>query len=53
MVICGMSLGWAEPDAPETHLATERVPVPAFARFLERGAPGPLPRIDVPRRQRQ
>jgi nitroreductase len=35
MVVCGMSLGWADPDAPENRLATEREPVPAFARFLE------------------
>jgi nitroreductase len=32
-VICGMSLGRADPDAPENRLAPERAPVAAFARF--------------------
>lgn len=35
MVVCGMSLGYADPDAPENRLATEREPVSAFARFLD------------------
>jgi nitroreductase len=35
MVVCGMSLGWADPDAPVNRLVTERVPVAEFARFLE------------------
>jgi nitroreductase len=35
MVVCGMSLGHADPNAPENQLVTERVPVSAFARFLE------------------
>jgi nitroreductase len=35
MVVCGMSLGRAEPDAPENHLVTEREPVSGFARFHE------------------
>jgi len=35
MVVCGMSLGWADPDAPENRLVTEREPVSAFARFHE------------------
>jgi nitroreductase len=35
MVVCGMSLGYADPDAPENRLVTEREPVSAFARFLE------------------
>ncbi len=35
MVVCGMSLGWADPHAPENRLVTEREPVSAFARFLE------------------
>ena len=34
MVVCGMSLGHADPDAPENRLVTERAPVAAFARFL-------------------
>jgi nitroreductase len=32
-VVCGMSLGYADPDAPENRLVTEREPVPGFARF--------------------
>jgi nitroreductase len=35
MVVCGMSLGHADPDAPENALVTEREPVTGFARFLE------------------
>jgi hypothetical protein len=35
MVVCGMSLGWADPGAPENRLVTEREPVSAFARFHE------------------
>jgi nitroreductase len=34
-VVCGMSLGWADPNAVENTLVTEREPVSAFARFLE------------------
>jgi len=34
-VVCGMSLGYADPDAIENTLVTERDPVSAFARFLE------------------
>ena len=34
MVVCGMSLGYANESAAENKLATERVPVEAFARFL-------------------
>ncbi len=33
MVVCGMSLGHADPDAPENQLVTEREPVCGFARF--------------------
>ena len=33
-VVCGMSLGWADPAAIENTLVTERVPVSEFARFL-------------------
>ena len=34
MVVCGMSLGRADPDAVENTLRTEREPVAGFARFL-------------------
>jgi nitroreductase len=34
MVVCGMSLGYADPSAAENQLVTEREPVSAFARFL-------------------
>ena len=34
MVVCGMALGWADPDAPENQLVTERAPVAGFTRFL-------------------
>jgi LAO/AO transport system ATPase len=33
-VICAMSLGHADPDAPENRLVTDRAPVTAFARFV-------------------
>ena len=36
MVVCGMSLGFADPDAVENRLVTEREPVTGFAQFLER-----------------
>jgi len=32
-VVCGMSLGYADPDPPESRLVTEREPVSGFARF--------------------
>ena len=35
MLVCGMSLGHADPDATENRLQTEREPVEGFARFLE------------------
>jgi nitroreductase len=35
MVVCGMSLGYADPDAIVNRLVTEREPVSGFARFLE------------------
>jgi nitroreductase len=35
MVVCGMSLGWADESAPENRLVTEREPVAGFARFLD------------------
>jgi len=34
MVVCGMSLGYADPAAIENKLSTEREPVSGFARFL-------------------
>jgi len=34
MVVCGMSLGYADPEAAENKLNTEREPVSGFARFL-------------------
>ncbi|WP_293999173.1 nitroreductase [Sphaerotilus sp.] len=33
MVVCGMALGFADPDAVENTLVTERAPVSAFTRF--------------------
>jgi nitroreductase len=36
MVVCGMSLGHADPAAVENTLVTEREPVSGFARFHER-----------------
>ena len=35
MLVCGMSLGRADPDAPENTLVTEREPVSGFVRFLD------------------
>lgn len=34
MVVCGMALGYANPEAVENQLITEREPVEGFARFL-------------------
>jgi nitroreductase len=34
-VICGMSLGYADPDAPENALRTERAPLDEWVRFKE------------------
>jgi hypothetical protein len=33
MVVCGMSLGYADPGAIENQLVTEREPVAGFACF--------------------
>jgi nitroreductase len=33
-IVCGMSLGYADPDAPENKLVTVREPVAGFAQFL-------------------
>ncbi|NCT82120.1 MAG: nitroreductase [Comamonadaceae bacterium] len=35
MLVCGMSMGYADPDAVENRLVTERAPVAEFTRFLE------------------
>ncbi|KFI08837.1 nitroreductase [Massilia sp. BSC265] len=35
MVVCGMALGWADPEKVENSLVTEREPVGQFARFME------------------
>jgi nitroreductase len=35
MVVCGMSLGYADPAAVENTLVTEREPVQGFTRFME------------------
>jgi nitroreductase len=35
MVVCGMSLGYADPDALVNRLVTEREPVTAFVKFHE------------------
>lgn len=35
MVVCGMSLGYADHEAPENQLVTEREPVANFARFID------------------
>ena len=35
MLVCGMSLGYADPAAVENSLVTERAPVAEFTRFLE------------------
>jgi len=34
-LVCGMSLGWADPGAIENTLVTEREPVAGFASFLD------------------
>ncbi len=33
VVVCGMALGYADPDAPENRLVTERAPARAFMQF--------------------
>ena len=35
MVVCGMALGWADPDKVENSLVTEREPLAGFVRFLD------------------
>lgn len=34
VVVCGMSIGYADPSAPENQLVTEREPVEGFTRFF-------------------
>jgi nitroreductase len=34
MLVCGMSLGWADPRAVENTLVTDREPVEGFTRFM-------------------
>jgi nitroreductase len=33
-LVCGMSLGWADPNAIENTLVTEREPLSGFVRFI-------------------
>lgn len=33
MVVCGIALGWPDPDAPENRFRTEREDLPAFTSF--------------------
>lgn len=33
MVVCGIALGWPDPEAPENRLRTEREDLPAFTSF--------------------
>jgi len=35
MVVCGMALGWADPDRVENSLHTEREPSHVFTRFMD------------------
>ena len=35
VVVCGIALGYADPDAPENRFAVERVPVDEFATFYD------------------
>ena len=34
VVVCGMALGYADPEAPENTLVTEREPASGFMAFL-------------------
>lgn len=44
MIVCGMAMGYADPEAPINTFRTERVPVAEFARFLgDVGADEALP----------
>jgi nitroreductase len=46
-VVCGMSLGHADPSAPENGLVTEREPVAVFARFHGGEPATPPPRAQA------
>ncbi|HEY3433450.1 MAG TPA: nitroreductase [Rhodocyclaceae bacterium] len=35
ILVCGMALGYEDPDHPANKLVTERIPVSEFARFIE------------------
>jgi nitroreductase len=35
VIICGMSLGMVDPDAPENTLSTQREPVKNFTTFID------------------
>lgn len=35
MLVCGMSMGYADPSAPVNRLVTERAPVAEFTKFIE------------------
>lgn len=41
MLVCGMALGYADPDAPENRFTTEREPLANFVRRVERLEPDP------------
>jgi hypothetical protein len=41
MLVCGMSMGHADPAAIENTLVTEREPVAGFTRFLEQERDSP------------
>jgi nitroreductase len=34
-LVCGMAMGWADPDAIENTLTTERAPISEFVRFVD------------------
>jgi hypothetical protein len=50
-LICAMSLGYADPDAPENRLVAGRAPVAEFARFAGFDDPDPAgsdgPRVAI------
>jgi nitroreductase len=47
IIVCGMSLGYADMDAPANQLVTEREPVESFARFLDDVEPVDFPSAEV------
>ncbi|WP_141563105.1 nitroreductase [Teichococcus rhizosphaerae] len=40
VVVCGMALGWADPEEPANRLASEREPLGVFATFHDGGEAG-------------